>query len=57
MYSPKIKEENYIRLLYRLKLAVGKPMTVLVSEAVEQYLNKHQSLINTEVQNEHQTSN
>ena len=56
MYSPKIKEENYIRKLYLLKLAVGKPMTVLVSEAVEQYLNKHQSLIK-EVQNEHQTSN
>ena len=56
MYSPKIKEEKYIRLLYKLKLAVGKPMTVLVSEAVEQYLNKHQSLIK-EVQNEQQTSN
>lgn len=56
MYSPKIKEESYIRMLYQLKLAVGKPMTVLVSEAVEQYLTKHQSLLK-EVRNEQQTSN
>ncbi|MDZ7763778.1 MAG: hypothetical protein U5K00_05055 [Melioribacteraceae bacterium] len=56
MYSPNIQGGEVYPHAYRLKLAVGKPMTVLVSEAVEQYLNKHQSLIK-EVQNECQTSN
>ncbi|WKZ69156.1 MAG: hypothetical protein QY331_14440 [Melioribacteraceae bacterium] len=44
MYSPKIKEE-YVPLLYQLKQKVKKPMTVLVSEAIAEFLTKHQSLI------------
>lgn len=55
MYSPSLKEKH-IRRLYLLKLAVKKPMTVLVAEAVEQYLNQYQSLIK-EVSNEEPTSN
>lgn len=42
MYSPKIKEE-LVRRLYiakHRKPGAGKPMTVMVSEAVEDYLDK-----------------
>ena len=40
-YSPKIKEE-LVRKLYHLKhsLPVRKPMTRLVNEAIEQYLER-----------------
>lgn len=37
MYSPKIKEEQ-VRQLYQLKLLEKRPMTKLVTEALEQYL-------------------
>jgi|GEM_PF-2739390 len=40
MYSPEIKEEK-IRALYQLKLKTGKKMTVLVDEAIGEYLAKH----------------
>ena len=38
MYSPKIKEEH-VKALYQLKLIEKKPMTVLVFEAIQNYLN------------------
>lgn len=37
MYSPKVRED-LIPALYRLGRARGRPMTQLVSEAVERYL-------------------
>ena len=37
MYSPKIKEDH-VRKLYQLKQVEKRPMTKLVSEAIEQYL-------------------
>lgn len=40
MYSPKI-DEDLIPPLYRLGKAVGKPMTQLVKEAVQEYLAKN----------------
>lgn len=43
MYSPKIKEEH-VRQLYRLKQIVKRPITHLANEAIEEYLNKIQSL-------------
>ena len=42
MYSPKIKEE-FIPMLYRLKLKEKRPMTMLVNEAVEIYLKNKQA--------------
>ena len=39
MYSPKIDEE-LIRALYQLKQKTKRPMTVLVNEAVMEYLIK-----------------
>jgi len=39
MYSPKIKEHQ-VRALYQLKKKVKKPMTVLVEQALNEYLNK-----------------
>ena len=43
-YSPKIKEE-LVRKLYLLKhsLPDKKPMTILVNEAVEQYLERKEN--------------
>jgi len=39
MYSPKIKE-NYIFMLYKIAKARGMPMTHIVREAFDDYLNK-----------------
>ena len=39
MYSPKIKEQH-VKALYRLKLIVKRPITKLVDDAIEEYLNK-----------------
>jgi len=40
MYSPEIRAEK-IRALYQLKLKTGKKITVLVDEAIGEYLAKH----------------
>lgn len=45
MYSPKVNEE-YIPVLYQLKQATGKPMTLLVNEAISEYLGKRGVIIN-----------
>ena len=39
MYSPKVNP-TLVKKLYQLKLCVGKPMTHLINEAVEEYLRK-----------------
>ncbi len=39
MYSPKIKEE-FIPVLYKIAKARGMPMTHIVREALDEYLNK-----------------
>ncbi len=39
MYSPKIKEE-FIPVLYKIARARGIPMTHIVREALDEYLNK-----------------
>jgi hypothetical protein len=39
MYSPKIRED-YIPILYKIAQQKGIPMTHIVSEALEEYLNK-----------------
>ncbi len=39
MYSPKIKE-TYIPVLYKIARARGMPMTHIVREALDEYLNK-----------------
>jgi hypothetical protein len=39
MYSPKI-HETLIPKLYRVEQLTGKPMTFLVNEAVQQYLQR-----------------
>jgi len=39
MYSPKIKE-TLVRELYQLKVLHKKPMTKLVNEAIEEYLER-----------------
>jgi len=39
MYSPKIKEE-FIPVLYKIARARGLPMTHIVREALDEYLNK-----------------
>ncbi len=39
MYSPKIKED-YIPELYKIAKARGLPMTHIVREALDEYLNK-----------------
>ena len=39
MYSPKIKE-TYIPMLYKIAKARGMPMTHIVREALDEYLNK-----------------
>ena len=49
MYSPKIKEDH-VRQLYQLKQVEKKPMTRLVAEALDLYLQLKQS--NKEVPNE-----
>jgi hypothetical protein len=39
MYSPKIKEE-FIPILYRISASRGIPMTKLVNQIIEDYLEK-----------------
>ena len=39
MYSPKIKED-YIPVLYKIAKVRGLPMTHIVREALDEYLNK-----------------
>lgn len=39
MYSPKINEQNVIRL-FHLKQRLKKPMTHIVNEIISEYLNK-----------------
>lgn len=51
MYSPKVKEEH-VRALYQLKQIVKQPMTVLLAEALEEYLKNKQQLISKENENE-----
>lgn len=41
MYSPKISEENVIRL-YHLKQKLKRPMTKLVNDILNQYFNQKQ---------------
>ena len=55
MYSPKVKEEH-VRALYRLKQIVKQPMTVLLAEALEEYLKNKQSLLTKENENENPRS-
>ena len=43
MYSPKIKEE-FIPVLYKIAKARGMPMTHIVREALDEYLNKPEIL-------------
>jgi predicted DNA-binding protein len=45
IYSPRIKPEQVNRL-YRLRQIESQPMTVHVQQAVEEYLNKKESLYN-----------
>ncbi len=40
MYQPALRPEQ-VKALYYLKLKLGRPMTELVREAVETYLNEH----------------
>ena len=40
MYSPKIKED-LIYELYCLRIRMNKPMTKLVNQAVQEYVDKH----------------
>lgn len=42
MYSPKVREQQ-VRRLYLLKQTEKRPMTLLVSEAIEQYLLKKEN--------------
>ena len=39
MYSPKVNPA-LVRKLYQLKISIGKPMTHLINEAVEEYLRR-----------------
>ena len=47
MYTPALSEE-LIRKLYQLKQVEKRPMTVLINEAVEQYLNNKSNNIRRE---------
>jgi predicted transcriptional regulator len=42
LYSPRLKGD-LIRRLYQLKQKEKKPMTILVNEAVEQYLERKEN--------------
>jgi predicted DNA-binding protein len=46
MYTPKIKEK-LIRRLYRIKQEEKRPMTKIVNEIIETYLNERKSNDNT----------
>lgn len=48
MYSPKVKEE-LIPILYKLGKIKNRPMTKLVNEAIEEYLEKHKNLIKMDI--------
>ena len=56
MYSPKIKEE-YIPTLYQIAKTKGVPMTHLVCEALEEYLNKPEIVLIKSKQGEIQNDN
>jgi len=43
MYSPKIKPD-LIYELYWLRIRMNKPMTKLVNEAVQEFINKHKQI-------------
>jgi hypothetical protein len=47
MYSPKIKEE-YIPIIYRIAKDRGIPMTHIVREALDEYLNKPKMILSTQ---------
>jgi len=40
LYQPFVLAEN-VRLLYRLKLTTGEPMTVLINRAIQEYDKAH----------------
>jgi len=44
MYSPRIKDDQ-IKLLYILSKKTETPLTVLVRQAIGEYLEKHKALI------------
>ena len=44
MYQPKVREDQ-VRKLYHLARSLGTPMTALIREAVDQYLENHDSTI------------
>jgi hypothetical protein len=44
VYSPKVREDLVPRL-YRLKVKLKRPMTHLVAEAVEAYLQQHEDQV------------
>ena len=47
MYSPKIREE-YNPILYQIAKTKGVPMTQVVREAIDEYLNKSEMLVKTQ---------
>jgi len=47
MYSPKVWEK-YIPVLYRLSKALDQPMTKLVNQAVEDFIEKHKEELLTQ---------
>ncbi|MBU1101942.1 MAG: hypothetical protein KKA84_16215 [Bacteroidetes bacterium] len=51
MYTPKLPDSQ-VRQLYRLKQVVRKPMTVLIKEAVDQYLKQYPEIIKEATDNE-----
>ena len=44
MYSPKVKDAQ-VRRLFRIRLAVRRPMTQLVAEALEAYLIQQEAAL------------
>ncbi|MCU7490537.1 MAG: hypothetical protein HF312_02640 [Ignavibacteria bacterium] len=42
MYSPKISNEKLLKKLYQLKQTKKKPITELVQEAIEQYIQREE---------------
>ena len=45
MYQPKIRDDQ-VRQLYLLAKARNYPMTILIREAVDEYLSKHKKEVN-----------
>lgn len=44
MYSPKVKDAH-VRRLFRIRVALRRPMTQLVAEAVEAYLTQKEAAL------------